>query len=151
LKQHIKYFLDKIPFIPEQVYHRRNDIHAVYGGSWRSGISPCANHPFIFIFSGKSGHQHGYEDHWLNPDVYYYTGEGQAGDMEFKRGNLALRDHKLNGKRVFLFESVSKGLVKFKCEVEVVDEGFFETHDTAGAIRLGINSFSIGLVPMSRC
>jgi 5-methylcytosine-specific restriction protein A len=133
--------LDKLPFIPEHVYHRRSDIHAIYGGNWQSGISPSANHPYIFIFSGKSGHQHGYEDGWDNPNVFSYTGEGQSGDMEFTRGNLALHDHKLNGKRVFLFEFVSKGFVKFKCEVEVFDADYFETHDTSGASRLGIKFF----------
>lgn len=131
----------KLPFIPEQIYNRRSDIHAIYRGNWQSGISPSANHPYIFIFSGKSGHQHGYEDHWLNQNVFYYTGEGQAGDMEFTRGNLALRDHKQNGKRVFLFESISKGFVKFKCEVEVFDVGYFDTHDTSGSSRLGIKFF----------
>lgn len=133
--------MNKSPFIPEQIYNRRKDIHAIYGGNWQSGISPSANHPYIFIFSGKSGHQHGYEDGWDNPNVFSYTGEGQAGDMEFTRGNLALRDHKLNGKRVFLFEFVSKGFVKFKCEVEVFDIDYFETHDTSGAIRIGLKFF----------
>jgi 5-methylcytosine-specific restriction enzyme A len=133
--------LEKLPFIPEQIYNRRKDIHSVYGGNWQSGISPSANHPYIFIFSGKSGHQHGYEDGWDNPNVFSYTGEGQSGDMEFIRGNLALRDHKLNGKRVFLFEFVSKGFVKFKCEVEVFDADYFETHDTSGASRIGIKFF----------
>ena len=131
----------KSPFIPEQIYNRRKDIHAIYGGNWQSGISPSANHPYIFIFSGKSGHQHGYEDRWDNPNVFSYTGEGQVGDMEFTRGNLALRDHKLNGKRVFLFESVSKGYVKFICEVEVFDADYFETQDTAGTTRIGIKFF----------
>lgn len=133
--------MERIPFIPEHIYNRRSDIHSVYGGNWRSGISPSANHPYIFIFSSKSGHQHGYEDGWDNPNVFSYTGEGQAGDMEFTRGNLALRDHKLNGKRVFLFESVSKGFVRFKCEVEVFDADYFETHDTSGANRTGIKFF----------
>lgn len=133
--------MDKLPFIPEQIYNRRSDIHAVYGGNWQSGISPSANHPYIFIFSGKSGHQHGYEDGWDNPNVFSYTGEGQAGDMEFTRGNLALRDHKLSGKRVFLFEFVSKGFVKFVCEVEVFDADYFETHDTSGTTRIGIKFF----------
>jgi len=133
--------LESIPFIPEQVYNRRKDIHSVYGGNWQSGISPSANHPYIFIFSGKSGHQHGYEDGWDNPNVFSYTGEGQAGDMEYTRGNLALRDHKLNGRRVFLFESVSKGYVKYICEVEVFDADYFETHDTSGKTRIGIKFF----------
>jgi len=133
--------LDKSPFIPEQIYNRRNDIHANYGGNWQSGISPSANHSYIFIFTGKSGHQHGYKDGWDNPNVFSYTGEGQAGDMKFTKGNLALRDHLNNGRRVFLFESVSKGFVKFKCEVEVFDADYFETHDTFGARRIGIKFF----------
>ena len=133
--------MNRLPFIPEQVYSRRNDIHSIYGGNWQSGISPSANHPYIFIFSGKSGHQHGYEDGWDNPNVFTYTGEGQSGDMEFTRGNLALYDHLKNGKRVFLFESVSKGFVKFKCEVEVFDADYFETHDTSRSTRIGIKFF----------
>lgn len=133
--------MDKLLFIPDQVYHRRNDIHALYGGNWQGGICPSSTHPYIFIFSGKSGHQHGYEDGWDNPNVFSYTGEGQSGDMKFIRGNLALRDHKTNGKKVFLFEFVSKGYVKFKCEVEVFDADYFETHDTSGNQRTGIKFF----------
>ena len=41
----------------------------------------------------------------------------------------------------FFLKVVSKGFVKFKCEVEVFDEGYFETHDTSGAIRIGIKFF----------
>lgn len=133
--------MDRLPFIPDHIYNRRKDINAVYGGNWQSGISASGNHPYIFIFSGKSGQQHGYEDGWDNPNVFSYSGEGQSGDMEFTRGNLALRDHKQNGKRVFLFESVSKGYVKFICEVEVFDADYFETHDTTGKTRIGIKFF----------
>jgi len=129
------------PFIPGQIYHRRNDIHAVYGGNWQSGICPSAMLPYIFIFSGKSGHQHGYQDGWDNPKVFSYTGEGQSGDMKFTKGNLALRDHIPNGKRVFLFENVKKGFVKFISEVEFFDADYFETHDTKGMLRIGIKFF----------
>ena len=133
--------MDKIPFIPNQIYNRRADIHAVYGGNWQGGICPSASFPFIFIFSGKSGHQHGYKDGWDNPNVFTYTGEGQAGDMKFTKGNLALRDHLQNGKRIFLFESHSKGYVKFIGELEFFDVDFFETHDTSGNKRIGIKFF----------
>lgn len=133
--------LDKIPFIPNQIYNRRNDIHAIYGGNWQGGICPSASYPYIFIFSGKSGHQHGYKDGWDNPNVFTYTGEGQSGDMKFTRGNLALRDHLQNGKRVFLFESHFPGYVKFIGEVEYFDADFFETHDTSRIIRIGIKFF----------
>ena len=133
--------MEKIPFIPGQIYHRRSEIHSIYGGNWQGGICPSSTSPYIFIFSGKSGHQHGYQDGWDNPNVFSYTGEGQIGDMQFTRGNLALRDHKQNGKRVFLFEAVSKGYVKFVSEVEVFDADYFETHDSSGDLRIGIKFF----------
>ncbi len=133
--------MEKSPFIPEQIYNRRKDIHAVYGGNWQSGICPSSTYPYIFIFSGKSGKQHGYEDGWDNPNVFTYTGEGQSGDMEFTRGNLALRDHKNIGKRVFLLEFVTSGFVRFKSEVEVFDFDYFETPDTSGSKRIGIKFF----------
>lgn len=64
--------------------------------------------PYIFIFSGKSGKQNGYEDGWDNPKVFTYTGEGQSGDMEFTKGKLALKDHINNGKRVYLSTEIQK-------------------------------------------
>jgi len=133
--------MEKTPFIPGQTYHRRNEIHSIFGGNWQGGICPSSTLPYIFIFSGKSGHQHGYQDGWDNPNVFSYTGEGQVGDMQFTRGNLALRDHKQNGKRVFLFEAVSKGYVRFVSEVEVFDADYFETHDSSGDLRIGIKFF----------
>jgi len=123
------------------VYNRKRDIHDVYGGNRQSGIAPSAGYPYIFIFSGKAGRQHGYQDRWENKHIYAYTGEGQAGDMQFVRGNLALRDHKQTGKRVFLFESDSRGSARFVSEVELYDVDTFETHDTAGKTRIGITFF----------
>lgn len=138
---HLTLRLEKLPFIPNQIYNRRADIHAVFGGNWQSGICPSSIYPYIFIFSGKSGHQHGYKDGWDNPKIYTYTGEGQIGDMKFTKGNLALREHLNTGKRVLLFQSEGNGLVRFICEVEFFDADYFETHDTKGAIRLGIKFF----------
>jgi 5-methylcytosine-specific restriction enzyme A len=131
----------QLPFIPNHLYNRRADIHAKYGGNWQSGICPTSKFPYIFIFSGKTGHQHGYKDGWDNPNVFSYTGEGQAGDMEFTRGNLALRDHLKTEKRVFLFEIEGKGFVRFISEVEFFDADYFETHNTKGVTRVGIKFF----------
>lgn len=61
--------------------------------------------------------------------------------MTFTRGNLALRDSINTGKRVFLFESVSRGLVKFVSEVEFFDCDYFETKDTNNKLRTGIKFF----------
>lgn len=131
---------EEFPFIPNKEYRRR-DIHRQYGGNWQSGISPSGTYPFIFIFTGEQGGQHGYKDMWENEDVFSYTGEGQSGDMEFTRGNLALRDHLKNGKSVFLFQQSRKGYVKFLSEVELIDCDYYETHDTHGNQRQGIKFF----------
>ena len=78
-----------------RVYNRRSEIHEPYGGQWQSGISTPRDQPFIFLFTGESGEQYGYEDGWDDNGVFLYTGEGQKGDMEFIGGNRAIRDHAL--------------------------------------------------------
>ena len=132
--------MEKSPFIPDYIY-KRSDIHDMYGGNRQGGISPSAKVPYIFIFSGKSGSQYGYKDGWDNPYVFSYTGEGQIGDMRFVKGNLALRDHINNGKRVFLFEYDRSGYVKFVSELEFFDIGYFDTPDINKNDRVGIKFF----------
>lgn len=132
--------MEKLPFIPNQLY-RRSDIHDQFGGNRQGGIAPSARFPYIFIFSGKSGTQYGYKDGWDNPNVFSYTGEGQAGDMRFVKGNLALRDHVKNGKRVFLFEVEKQSVVKFVSELTFYDVDFFDTPDINKNNRVGIRFF----------
>jgi 5-methylcytosine-specific restriction protein A len=128
------------PFIPEQLY-KRSKIHDEFGGNRQGGISPSAKVPYIFIFSGKSGAQYGYRDGWDNKNIFSYTGEGQEGDMRFVKGNLALKDHKENVKRVFLFESQGNSFVKFVSEMEFYDADYFETPDKNNKLRIGIRFF----------
>lgn len=127
-------------FIPHHIY-KRSTIHDDFGGNRQSGISVSAKHPYIFIFSGKAGHQHGYKDQWENPDVFSYTGEGQVGDMEFIKGNLALQNHISSGKRVFLFIYIGKGVVEFESELELLKINFFEGEDREGNLRSAIKFF----------
>lgn len=93
--------------------YRRRDIHAKYGGQQQGGICTPARFPLIFIFTGKSGNQFGYVDDWQSSNVFYYTGEGQEGDMTFTHGNLAIRDHVKSGEDLHLFENMKKGFVKY--------------------------------------
>ena len=92
-----------------KVYSRTRDIHDVYGGSRQSGISTPKDQPLIFLFTGGSGEQYGYQDRWDAEGVFLYCGEGQRGDMEFVRGNRAIRDHAAEGKDLLLFQSLGKG------------------------------------------
>jgi 5-methylcytosine-specific restriction enzyme A len=90
-------------------YNRRADIHVPFGGSRQSGVSPSRSSPAIFIFTGESGAQFGYEDSFDANGVFSYTGEGQVGDMKFTKGNLAIREHAKTGRSLHLFRSLSGG------------------------------------------
>ena len=86
------------PFQEQQIYNRRRDIHAVYGGQPQGGICTPGDHPLIVVFTGESGEQHGYSDGWTSEGTFRYFGEGQVADMVFTRGNRAIRDHLWDGK-----------------------------------------------------
>jgi 5-methylcytosine-specific restriction protein A len=99
-------------FVPGRKYRRR-DIHAKYGGQRQGGISTPAGFPFVLLFTGESGNKYGYKDRWESPELFLYTGEGQEGDMEFVRGNRAIRDHTHDGKDLHLFKYVDTGVVRY--------------------------------------
>lgn len=101
--------MEAIPFEMGKIYERKRDIHSRFGGQPQGGISTPGNHPFIFLFTGESGERYGYKDEWTKDGMFRYTGEGQVGDMEFIRGNKAIRDHVENGKDLLLFEALGKG------------------------------------------
>ncbi|WP_454688318.1 HNH endonuclease [Achromobacter aloeverae] len=92
-----------------EIYDRKRDIHGPFGGSAQSGIAPSGRVPAIFLFTGESGKGYGYSDHADDDRTYYYTGEGQVGDMTFSKGNLAIRDHSVTGRALHLFKSLGKG------------------------------------------
>jgi hypothetical protein len=53
-----------------RVYNRRSEIHEPYGGQWQGGISTPRDWPFIFLFTGESGEQYGYEEGWDDNGVF---------------------------------------------------------------------------------
>jgi len=92
-----------------KMYNRQKELHDKFGGNRQSGISTCANYPIIFLFKSPSGKIHGYQDGWVSKDIYHYTGEGQFGNMELVRGNLAIKEHKARDKQLHLFEKEKSG------------------------------------------
>lgn len=101
--------MNTIPFEIGKTYDRQRDIHAPFKGQEQGGISTPAGFPYVFLFTGDTGEQYGYKDDWTPDGVFLYTGEGQTGDMEFVRGNKAIRDHAAGGKDLLLFEALGKG------------------------------------------
>jgi hypothetical protein len=100
---------DDLPFEVGALYGRRDQIHGLLGGQRQGGISTPATSPFVILFTGEAGKQHGYHDFWDDNGVLHYYGEGQRGDMKFSGGNLAIREHLNNGKRLLLFQMMGHG------------------------------------------
>jgi len=69
--------------------HRSAFFEHLFGGSRQNGISPSAQSPAIFIFTGDSGEQYGYADAHGEDGVFTYTGMGQTNDTPLTKGNLS--------------------------------------------------------------
>ena len=80
------------------IEYRRRELHERFGGQQQGGISTPAEHSFIVLFTGASGHPYGYRDEWSADGLFFCSGEGQKGDMSFDKGNRAVRDHVEDGK-----------------------------------------------------
>lgn len=94
-------------------YNRKLDIHGIYKGQSQGGISTPSGFPVIFIFTSDAGEQHGYKDEYRDDGVFWYTGEGQIGDMKMEAGNKAILEHAKNMKAIHVFEYTRKAHVRF--------------------------------------
>ena len=112
--------ISDIPYEIGALYNRRQEIHGRLGGQVQGGISTPTNTPFVILFTGEAGKQHGYHDFWDDSGVLHYYGEGKAGDMQDRAGNRAVREHLQNNKRLLLFQMMGHGrpyrfLGEFRC------------------------------------
>ena len=117
--------------------YKRSQLHDAFGGNRQGGIASCAKADIVFLFTGETGEQYGYSDGW-DGEYFMYTGEGQAGDMVFARGNAAVRDHEQNGKRLILMQTTQPTFVKVVGEFACVDYEFFEAPDKDNMSRRAI-------------
>ena len=118
-----------------KIYNRRSDIHGIYKGQQYGGIATPAAHPYVFIFTGDTGGEYGYIDTFDPNGTFKYTGEGQEGDMTMTKGNLAIHDHQENNKEILLFESTSRGFVRFLGCCHYVFHHIEERPDRNGELR----------------
>lgn len=124
-------------FVVGQKYKRSVDINEKFGGSKQSGISPSSRVDAIFVFTGESGEQHGYNDREEVDEngcrIFHYSGEGQIGDMTLSRGNLAITRHYVDGKAIHVFKTLGKSK-----PVEYLGEYLYLDHyETRGVDRNG--------------
>ncbi|PBQ02703.1 HNH endonuclease [Pseudomonas congelans] len=126
----------RLEFVKGEIYDRRSEIHAPFGGSFQSGIAPSDKAPAVFLFTGSSGEQYGYRDEIDARGVYSYTGEGQIGDMTLTRGNLAIQKHAEAGRTLHLFKALDKRKgQQYIGEFSCADISWTDGPDREGNIR----------------
>lgn len=124
-------------FTPGQVYRRR-DLHSQFGGQNQGGISTPAGRNVVFLFTGETGEQYGYSDGWTDEGIFFYTGEGQRGDMSFVRGPAAIRGHSSQGKDLHLFSSAQRGHVRYEGQMVFTGFQYRAAPDIDGNMRQAI-------------
>lgn len=107
----------------DKEYHRKSELHDVFGGQQRGGIATPSKFPIVLLFTSEAGEQYGYHDDFVD-GIFHYTGEGQSGDMQMIKGNRAILEHAKQGKTLHLFCSTRKGYVKYWGQAECL--GFEE-------------------------
>ena len=117
--------------------YRRREIHHEYGGQMQGGISTPAKHPLIFLFTGEQGEIYGYHDGFQNDGLFWYTGEGQVGDMEFVRGNLTIRNSPITKKDIHVFEYLVRGsgMVRYLGMMDYVGHHLSQAPDIHNNLR----------------
>lgn len=103
---------------------RRVEVNKRYGGGSQSGIAPSRRGDNVLLFSSPAGHAFDYDDVEHADGSWTFTGEGQSGDQTMNRGNRALLDHRLRGKRLHLFRGGGDGWTEYVGEFE------YDTHKT---------------------
>ena len=121
-------------FVPGAIYPRRA-IHDLFGGQPQGGISTPSKARAVLLFVDDSGRSHGYSDGWTSQGLFLYTGEGQRGNMVFKRGNAAIRDHAANGKAIHLFRQAHHLHVEYVGEMVHAGSTTRLAPDTDGNMR----------------
>ncbi|MGQ4660862.1 HNH endonuclease [Lysobacter sp. F6437] len=130
-----------VPFKVGALYHRRDEIHARFGGQRQGGISTPKDSPVVIMFTGEAGVTHGYHDFWDDDGVLHYFGEGQVGDMTYSGGNRAILRHDVEGKVLLLFQMMGKGQpYRFLGEFQLASQPYEKAGvpDTRGDLRKAI-------------
>lgn len=102
----------------------RRELHGRHGGQQQGGISTPKGSSDILLFTSPKGLAYGYNfDGPQDGGTYRYTGEGQIGDQRFRPGggNIAVRDHRTNGRTLRLFKETRPSNVRYLGEY-VLDE-----------------------------
>ena len=120
--------------------YRRSQLNDRFGGNRMSGIVPSKKEPVVLLFHTEEPSQQFYQDGFDANGLYWYSGEGAKGDMEWTAANKAVRDHMAERRDLMLFERVQRkdGLWRFASLMRYFDHQLQDRADREGNLREAI-------------
>jgi len=120
--------------------YQRSALHERFGGNQTAGIVPSPSDPVVLLFHTRESAQQFYGDEFDEEGIYWYSGMGSAGDMEWNYANRAVRDHGDSGRELYLFERVQRegGFWRFAHRMQCVGFREEERRDRDGNTRKAI-------------
>ena len=127
--------------------YQRTTLHKRFGGNNTAGIVPSKSEPVVLLFHTEEGTQQFYGDGFDTEGVYWYSGMGALGDMEWNYANRAVRDHLQDGRDLYLFERAQRqgGLWRLAHLMHCIGLREESRRDRKGVLR---RAFVFGLVPV---
>jgi len=120
--------------------YRRQDLHRRFGGNRFKGIVVSTREPLVLLFHTEEPTQQFYEDGFDSSGLYWYSGEGTKGDMQWTAANKAIRDHEADSRDLFVFERAQRkdGIWKLSFVATYVDHTEIQRPDRHGTTRSAI-------------
>lgn len=120
---------------PIFTYQQVEDLFSIRISGFGRGINPTKDAVVLISSIKKARDSFVYHDKWLENGDYLYSGEGKSGDQTMTRGNLAIRDAALNGKKLHLLIRFSAKEYYYQGTSSLVDYFLQDEEDDSGHLR----------------
>ena len=131
-----------VEFLRKDVVKTYQEIENEYGINIRKfgrGINTPKNSDKIILISAlkllSSDNRFTYHDHFTCDGDFIYSGEGKYGNQTLTRGNKAICDAKLDGKKILLYVRLAKDTYYYQGEYEFVEYNIEKSTDAKNTLR----------------
>ena len=131
-----------VEFLRKDVVKTYQEIENEYGiniSKFGRGINTPKNSDKIILISAlkllSSDNRFTYHDHFTCDGDFIYSGEGKYGNQTLTRGNKAICDAKLDGKKILLFVRLAKDTYYYQGEYEFVEYNIEKSTDAKNTLR----------------
>lgn len=117
--------------------YSRSDIHGRFAGNRQKGISVSTKESVILLFHTKEPSRQFYADGVDEDGVYWFSGEGRLGDMQWSSENSQLREAAETPRSLLMFERYRRagGLWRFHGEMFCLGHKEVTQLDEKGNLR----------------